>query len=86
MNLPEHNARLPVNINFKAYQEAQTSGQFSNLEPGTFVVFSGGQLIATGTDRNSLLTDLRQRGVGGAFIKEIGNDEVIDIPTPFIEE
>jgi len=86
MSSPEHDAKVHVDINSEAYQESQRLGKFSDLKPGTLVIYSGGKLIASGINKNELSTYLQKRGVSNPLIVVVGDDDVIDIPTPFIEE
>ncbi|MBI2310832.1 hypothetical protein HYU90_03385 [Candidatus Collierbacteria bacterium] len=65
---------LAEDPNYVAYQQALESGQFANLEPGTFVVFHEGQLVLTGTDRDKIFEELGKRGIGG-FIHQVNISE-----------
>lgn len=65
---------LAEDPNYLAYQSALESGQFASLEPGTFVVFNGGQLVLTGMDRDKIFKELGERKIGG-FIHQVNITE-----------
>jgi len=71
--------------NYIAYQKALKTGAFEKMEPGTFVAYHEGKLVGTGTDRDMLLRGVRDKGIQGFFLHQVGvPEEVIDIPTPFL--
>lgn len=54
--------------NVKAFLESSISGVFEDLDPGTFVAFSGGQLLGTGEDREELITRLTSQGISADML------------------
>lgn len=75
-------AGLAKDPNYIAYQAALEAGDFEKLEPGTWVAFNEGKLIATNADRDLLFQELNKAKIGG-FVHQVGvPDRVVDIPTP----
>ncbi len=71
--------------NWVAYQAALKSGQFQNMEAGTYVFFHEGQLVGTGMDRDKLFEELTGKGIGAGFVHQVGVPErVVHMPAPFM--
>lgn len=73
---------LAKDPNYIAYQQALKAGDFEKLEPGTWVAFNKGQLVATNIDRGLLFKALDEQKIGG-FVHQVGVPErVVDLPSP----
>lgn len=58
--------------NFIAFQRAESLGQFSNLDPGTYVAFHEGKLVGTEADKKKLFQLLGEKGIPGFFYRQVG--------------
>jgi len=68
---------LAEDPNFQAYQVAEKAGIFTEMEPGTWVAFSGGQLIATSLKKETLFKKLDEQALNelsdsGSFVDQVG--------------
>jgi hypothetical protein len=80
-------ADLANDPNYIAYLDALAAGQFETYEPGTFVAYHEGQLVGTGTDRDSLFQELHQQGIQGFFYHQVGVPErIVHLRSPHIVE
>ena len=82
MSTEDKNIRISEELandpNFIAYNEAKNSGQFDELEPGTFVAFHEGKLVGTATDRDQLAESLLEKGIeGGYYYKQVNAPKTV---------
>lgn len=69
--------------NYIAYQKAKLSGEFDEMETGTFVAYHEGQLVGIGLNRDQLFQQLHEQGVEGFFFHQVGTPErVVHIRSP----
>ena len=68
---------LATDPNYLAYQSALDKGEFTDLEPGTYVVFNDGKLVAVDADRKAIIEKLNGLGVGGFMTRVNLPEEVL---------
>lgn len=78
---------IEKDANILAYRELESDPEWFNNFKGKYVAVVNGTMVTSNEDRDTLLSELREQYPNtAAFFVLVGDETVIDVPTPLLIE